>query len=171
MAIIDVSTVDQRALHLNDFLDKVLQRVVDVYDEYNVPLPSRQYWTVGEPAIDCEQLVLSFIQIYLGTPGDQAATPQRCTAPRSVVLTLSISREVPTQGPNGKAPAGEKIEDASRIAVVDAYMFMELIRRLDQWKEEDDINDFGMGVIATADTSGFDGGYQTTAMQLTMVVP
>ena len=171
MAIIDVSTVDQRALHLNDFLDNVLARIVEVYDEYNVPLPDRQYWTVGEPAIDCEQLVLSFIQIYLGTPGDQASTPQRCTAPRSAVLTLSISREIPTVGNNGKGPSAEKIEDASRIAVVDAYMFMELIRRLDQWKEDTDPIDFGMGVIATADTSGFDGGFQTTAMQLTMVVP
>lgn len=171
MAIIDVSTVDKTVLHLNDFLDKVLARVIEVYEEYNVPLPSRQYWTVGEPAIDCEQLVLSFIQIYLGTPGDQAATPQRCTAPRSVVLTLSVSREIPTQGPNGRAPGAEKIEDASRIAVVDAYLFMELIRRLDQWKDDSDPIDFGMGVIATADTSGFDGGFQTTAMQLTMVVP
>lgn len=171
MAIIDVSTVDPRALHLNNFLDKVLARIEEVYDEYNVPLPSRRYWTIGEPAIDCEQLVLSFIQIYLGTPGDQASTPQRCTAPRSAVLTLSVSREVPTVGTSGKGPSADKIEDASRIAVVDAYMFMELIRRLDQWKEDADPIDFGMGVIATADTSGFDGGFQTTAMQLTMVVP
>ena len=72
---------------------------------------------------------------------------------------------------SGKGPAPEKIEDASRIGVVDAYMFMELVRRLDQWKEQDDPIEFGMGVIATADSSGFDGGFQTTAMQLTMVVP
>jgi hypothetical protein len=46
-------------------------------------------------------------------------------------------------------------------------MFMELINKLDQWEP----GEFGLGVIATADSSGFDGGFQTTAMQLTMTVP
>jgi hypothetical protein len=86
---------------------------------------------------------------------------------RSAVLTISISREIPVVGVNGKAPTGDKIEEASRIAVVDAWMFMELINKLDQWEP----GEFGLGVIATADSSGFDGGFQTTAMQLTMVVP
>jgi hypothetical protein len=47
MPIIDISTVDSRALHLKDFLDAVLTRVVDVYEEYNVDLPSRRFWTDG----------------------------------------------------------------------------------------------------------------------------
>jgi hypothetical protein len=148
-------------------MDGVLEKTVEVFEEYNVPLPSRQFWTVGEPAIDCEQLVVSFIQTYLGLPGNQASEPQRCQSPRSVVLTISISREIPVVGVNGKAPTGDKIEEASRIAVVDAWMFMELINKLDQWEP----GEFGLGVIATADSSGFDGGFQTTAMQLTMVVP
>jgi hypothetical protein len=148
-------------------MDGVLEKTVEVFEDYNVPLPSRQFWTVGEPAIDCEQLVVSFIQTYLGLPGNQASEPQRCQAVRSVVLTISISREIPVVGVNGKAPTGDKIEEASRIAVVDAWMFMELINKLDQWEP----GEFGLGVIATADSSGFDGGFQTTAMQLTMVVP
>jgi hypothetical protein len=148
-------------------MDGVLEKTVEVFEEYNVPLTSRQFWTVGEPAIDCEQLVVSFIQTYLGLPGNQASEPQRCQAVRSVVLTISISREIPVVGVNGKAPTGDKIEEASRIAVVDAWMFMELINKLDQWEP----GEFGLGVIATADSSGFDGGFQTTAMQLTMVVP
>ena len=167
--LIDVSTVDSRALNLKTLLDKVLEKVVEVYEEYNVPLPSRQFWTMGEPAIDCEQLVVSFIQVYLGRPGDEASEPQRCQMPRSAVLTISISREIPVVGVNVKAPTGEKIQEASEIAAVDAWMFMELINKLDQWKEEE--GDFGLGVIATADSTGFDGGFQTTAMQLTIAVP
>lgn len=167
MAIVDISGVSAGALNLKNLMDGVLEKTVEVFEEYNVPLPSRQFWTVGEPAIDCEQLVVSFIQTYLGLPGNQASEPQRCQSPRSVVLTISISREIPVVGVNGKAPTGDKIEEASRIAVVDAWMFMELINKLDQWEP----GEFGLGVIATADSSGFDGGFQTTAMQLTMTVP
>ena len=167
MAIVDITGVSAGALNLKNLMDGVLEKTVEVFEEYNVPIPSRQFWTVGEPAIDCEQLVVSFIQTYLGLPGNQASEPQRCQAVRSVVLTISISREIPVVGVNGKAPTGDKIEEASRIAVVDAWMFMELINKLDQWEP----GEFGLGVIATADSSGFDGGFQTTAMQLTMVVP
>lgn len=167
MAIVDISGVSAGALNLKNLMDGVLEKTIDVFEEYNVPLPTRRFWTVGEPAIDCEQLVVSFIQTYLGLPGNQASEPQRCQSPRSVVLTISISREIPVVGVNGKAPTGDKIEEASRIAVVDAWMFMELINKLDQWEP----GEFGLGVIATADSSGFDGGFQTTAMQLTMVVP
>jgi hypothetical protein len=167
MAIVNIDNVSASALNLKNLMDGVLEKTVEVFEEYNVPLPSRQFWTVGEPAIDCEQLVVSFIQTYLGLPGNQASEPQRCQSPRSVVLTISISREIPVVGINGKAPTGDKIEEASRIAVIDAWMFMELINKLDQWEP----GEFGLGVIATADSSGFDGGFQTTAMQLTMVVP
>jgi hypothetical protein len=167
MAIVNIDGVSAGALNLKNLMDGVLEKTVEVFEEYNVPIPSRQFWTVGEPAIDCEQLVVSFIQTYLGLPGNQASEPQRCQAVRSVVLTISISREIPVVGVNGKAPTGDKIEEASRIAVVDAWMFMELINKLDQWEP----GEFGLGVIATADSSGFDGGFQTTAMQLTMVVP
>jgi hypothetical protein len=167
MAIVNIDGVSAGALNLKNLMDGVLEKTVEVFEEYNVPLPSRQFWTVGEPAIDCEQLVVSFIQTYLGLPGNQASEPQRCQSPRSVVLTISISREIPVVGVNGKAPTGDKIEEASRIAVVDAWMFMELINKLDQWEP----GEFGLGVIATADSSGFDGGFQTTAMQLTMTVP
>ena len=87
MPIIDISTVDSRALHLKDFLDAVLAKVVATYEEYNIDLPSRRFWLMGEPAIDCEQLSVSFIQMYLGLPGDQASQPQRCTtAPISRLL-------------------------------------------------------------------------------------
>ena len=104
MPIIDISTVDSRALHLKDFLDAVLAKVVATYEEYNIDLPSRRFWTMGEPAIDCEQLSVSFIQMYLGLPGDQASQPQRCTQPRTAVLSIAVSRQIPVVGNNGNAP-------------------------------------------------------------------
>jgi hypothetical protein len=167
MQIVNIASVSDDALHLKNFLDKVLDKVVSTYESYNVPLPHRQFWTMGEPAIDCEQLCVSFIQMYLGLPGDQASQPQRCTSPRSAVLSISVSRAIPVVGSNGKAPSGEKIQEGSEISAVDAYMFMELINKLDQWEP----GEFGMGVIATVEAATAEGGFETTKMQVTMVVP
>ena len=167
MPIIDISTVDSRALHLKDFLDAVLAKVIDTYEDYNIDLPSRRFWTMGEPAIDCEQLSVSFIQMYLGLPGDQASQPQRVTQPRTAVLSIAVSRQIPVVGNNGKAPTGEKIQEGSEIAAVDCYLFMELMRKLDHWEE----NEYGMGVIATVEAGNPEGGYETVRMQVSMVVP
>lgn len=167
MAIIDISTVDAYALNLKNFLDAVLQKTVTKFEELNVPVPSRYFWTMGEPSIDCEQLVVSFIQIYLGLPGDEASQPQRCSVPRSAVLRISVSRPIPVVGVNGKAPTGDKIQEASEIAAVDTWVFMELINELDQWEP----GEYGMGVIATVEAANPEGGFQTTNMQVTLVVP
>jgi hypothetical protein len=167
MGITYINRVNTEALNLKTFMDKVLDKIVETYADYNVPLPTRQFWTMGDPAIDCEQLCVSFVQMYLGLPGDEASQPQRCTQPRTAVLTVFLSREIPVVGSNGKAPTAEKIQEGSEIAAVDAWMFMELINKLDQWEP----GEFGMGVIATAEAATAEGGFQTMRMQISMVVP
>ncbi len=167
MPITNIDTVSPTVLHLKDFLDKVLAKTVETFDEFNVPIPTRQFWTMGDPAIDCEQLVVSFVQMYLGLPGDEASQPQRCTQPRTAVLRITISRTIPVIGNNGKAPSAETIQASSEIAAVDAYTFMELIKKLDQWEP----GEFGMGVIATTEAGTAEGGFQTMSMQVSMVVP
>jgi len=167
MAITSIANVDSEALNLKYLLDGVLERAVSVFQSYNVPLPTRQYWTVGEQAIDCEQLVLTFIQMYLGPPGDQASTPQRCHVVRTAVMTLSLSRSIPTVGQNGRPPSGDTIESAAQIAAVDAWVLMQSVNLFDMWEE----GGFGVGVIATVDVPPPEGGFQTINMQLTMAVP
>jgi hypothetical protein len=164
---INMADVSSDSLHLRDMMDGVLERVRTIFQSYNVPLPSRQYWTLGQPAIDCEQLVVAFSQLYLGTPGDQATTPQRCHVPRTVTMNIIVSRQIPTVGNNGKAPAGSKIEEASYISAVDAWVLMESINLLDQWDE----TGYGLGVIATLDVIGPEGGFQSVNLQVTMAVP
>jgi hypothetical protein len=167
MQIVNIASVNADALHLKNFLDKILYKVVQTYEEYNVPVPNRRFWTMGDPAIDCEQLCVSFIQMYLGLPGDQASQPRRVESPRSAVLSISISRAIPVVGSNGKAPLAEKIQEGSEIGAVDAYMFMELISKLDQWEP----GEYGMGVIATVEAATAEGGFHTTKMQVTLVIP
>ena len=60
---INKATVSSNAKNLAVFLQAVLDQVVSSYASYNMPLPSRRYYTLGQPAVDCEQLVVSFIQM------------------------------------------------------------------------------------------------------------
>lgn len=164
---LDLSGVSEDAVNLRDMMSGVLHRVATVFQSYNVPLPRRQYWTMGMPAIDCEQLVVYFQQMYLGPPGAQAGEPQRCHVPRSATMTISISRETPIVGQNGRPPSAERIEAASEIMAIDAWVLMESINQLDQWDE----TGYGIGVLATLETSAPEGGFQTTDLVITMAVP
>lgn len=167
MIPINIAEVSSDALNLKNMMDGILDKVCNVFQSYNVPLPSRQYWTMGQPAIDCEQIVVQFVQMYLGAPGDQASEPQRCHVPRTAVVTIGISRAVPVVGQNGKPPSASKIEEANYIAAVDSWILMQSINELDQW----DDTGYGLGVIATLDTLGPEGGFHTTNLQITLAVP
>jgi hypothetical protein len=164
---LDITGVSEDAVNLRDMMHGVLERVQSVFQSYNVELPTRRYWTMGQPAIDCEQLVVSFVQMYLGAPGAQVGDPQRCHVPRSATLNITISRSTPIVGQNGRPPAPEKIQVASETLAYDAWVLMQSINQLDQWDE----TGFGVGVIATLDVTSPEGGFQTTNMTLTMAVP
>ena len=164
---LDNYEIDEDAFSVLNVMQGVHDRVVAVYESYGVPLPARRYWTMGQPALDCEQVVVSFIQMYLGAPGDEAAEPQRCNVPRSVVLQVSVSRAIPVVGQTGRVPTAEKIEAGSQISAIDAWVLMASVNLLDQWEE----NGFGPGVIATLNSLEPQGGYQTLNLQVTMAVP
>ncbi len=164
---IDVSGVSEDALNLKEMMEGVLERVVTVFQSYNVELPKRQYWTMGQPAIDCEQVVVSFAQMFLGSPGAQVSEQQRCHVPRSATVNISISRETPVVGQNGRPPSADKIEMAASWAAIDSWVLMDSIKLFDQW----DDTGYGVGVIATLDSEAPEGGFQTVTLQITMAVP
>ena len=164
---INKASVSSNAKNLAVFLQAVLDQVVSSYASYNMPLPSRRYYTLGQPAVDCEQLVVSFIQMYVGSPGDEATSPRRCNDPRSATLLVQVSREVPTVGTNGRSPSADAIQDGSEISAYDAWILLDSSRLLDRW----DPANFGLGVIATVETNAPEGGFQTVSMTITMAVP
>lgn len=168
MPTVNVSTVDDGAKNLALFLQEVLDRVINCYGSFNMPLPSRRYWTLGTPAVDCEQLVVSMIQMYVGTPGDEATDPRRCNDPRSATLNISVSRAVPIAQQNGNPPSADDIQNASVVSAYDAWVLMESIQQLDAWG---DMGSYGLGVIATVDAADPEGGFATTRMTITMAIP
>jgi hypothetical protein len=164
---IDGTGVLEDATNLRDMMSGVLERIENIFQSYNVSLPEKRYWMMGQPAIDCEQLVVSFIQMYLGSPGAQVGEPQRCNVPRSATLNISIARATPIVSQNGRPPSPERIKAASEILAVDAWVLMESINLLDQW----DATGYGIGVIATLEVTAPEGGFQTTDLTITMAVP
>lgn len=164
---IDISGVAEDALNLKQMLDGVLERVEAIYQSYNVDLPSRRYWTMGQPAVDCEQLVVSFVQMYLGSPGAEVNQPQRCHVPRSATLAISVARQIPIVGQNGQPPSAAKIQQVAANSAIDAWVLMQSVNLLDQW----DDSGYGVGVLATLEVGEPEGGYQATTLQITMAVP
>lgn len=167
MSQIDHIGVLEDATNLRDMMDGILERVEAVFQSYNVELPQRRYWTIGQPAIDCEQVVVSFIQMYLGAPGDEATTPQKCHMPRSAVVTISIARAVPVVGQGGRPPSPDKIQQSAAVSAIDAWVLMDAVKLFDMW----DGSGYGVGVIATVDITPAEGGFQTVNMNLTLAVP
>lgn len=155
------------ALNLKLMLDGVMERVVSVFQSYNVDLPGRRYWMVGMPAVDCEQVVVSFMQMFLGPPGGEVAQPYRCNAPRSATLAISISREIPTVGQGGRPPTADKIQQGSIRPAIDSWVLMSSLKEFDMW----DDTGYGLGVVATLDVGQPEGGFQTVTLNVTLAVP
>jgi|AACY02.14.fsa_nt_gi hypothetical protein len=164
---LDLTGVSEDAVHLRDMMEGVLERVQNIFQSYNVELPVRRYWMMSEPAVDCEQLVVYFQQMYLGAPGAEVGEPQRCHVPRSATIGISISRETPVVSQNGRPPSPDRIAQASEVMAIDSWVLMESINQLDQWDE----TGYGVGVVATLDVTPPEGGFQTTTMLVTMAVP
>lgn len=168
MTIQDISGVNGEARNLAIFLQDVLDRVVSVYGEYSMPLPGRRYFTFSTPVVDCEQLCVSFIQMYLGAPGDEATEPRRGQDPRSASLSIQVARAAPVAQQNGSPPSSDSIQAAAEVSALDAWVLMESINKFDSWAQE---GPFGLGVIATIDADPPEGGFQVTRLTITMAVP
>lgn len=163
-----VTGVSSDALSLKNLLDGVLQHIVDRFDHHNVPLPNKRYWKFGAPVVDCEQLVLSVVQSYIGLPGQPASEPMRCNSPRSVVFRAVLVRCVPEPDARGNEPTAQKQQEYAAISAVDAWTLLDAVAYLDVW---DGLGNFGMGVMGTIDVEDPQGGFQPVVATFTMAIP
>ena len=148
-------------------MELMLSRLETLGDTYDMDLPTRRYWTMGDPVADCEQVVVSFVQMYVGPPGDEATAPQRCNSPRTAVLQISITRCIPTVTVRGHAPSPYDIQTGSERLAWDAYFLLEVSLDLDTWSEVFP----GLGIIATVEVGEAQGGFQSTIMSVTTAIP
>lgn len=155
------------ARSLVTLLDETLNRLVAAFEQSGVTLPDRRYWTLADPAEDCEQVVVSFVQAYIGSPGDEASLPANCQGPRSAALDIRVTRCTPTIRAN-RAPKPSEIQAASEQLAIDAYLLLDVAADLDSWASP---FPGGLGVIATVDAITASGGMQSVVMHLAMAIP
>ena len=163
-----VSSTSEEAQSLKVLMDGVLERLVDRFNHHNVPLPNKRYWKFGPAVLDCEQLVLSVAQIYIGMPGDPVPLPMRCNSPRSVVFNAVLVRCVPSPDARGNEPSADKQQEWANISAVDAWTLLDAVAFLDDW---DAVGAFGLGVSCTVDVGEPMGGFQPTVATFTMAIP
>ena len=144
-----------RPLYAADFAlptwcDNALGCVVDRYIGLGVPLPERRYWTIGETAHDCEQVVLCVQQMFLGTSAFPAESSQ-CNGPRGLTFTVEVIRCVPGLYNRGRAPDGLAIQEATVDPMIDMEILMDCASCFDE---------FSNGIVATIDVIPANGGMQ-----------
>jgi hypothetical protein len=154
--------LDPDALSLVTLAETIFDGVVAGYEQSGATLPSRRYVTLGTPANDCEQMVVAWQQIYLGTPGDEASLPQNCTAPKSAVFSVQVARNMPVVSPSGKAPEPKAIQTFSEALLVDAYLLTDILANIDP---------FGLGTIVTCEFVEVSGGLGCVGAQVVLGVP
>lgn len=144
-------------------MEHIRLKINAVFEQADVSLPDRQYLTVGAEAHDCEQLTVSFRQMYLGGPGDQAETPQKCNSPRSIVLTIQLVRKV-AMPPSARntTPAASAINDVTLGRVTDAWLLMDAAQTA-----PDDY----LGMLADVAITDPSGEYQAIVLNMTVGVP
>lgn len=158
--------IDPEALNVKNAMDSILAGVVSIYDSLNVPLPTRRYWTIGDAVWDCEQVVVSYVQTYLGNPGDEATLPVSCRGPKSLVVNISVVREIKgSNNKNGKPPSPENMQESAEWSVVDSWILMDNLETLSPWEG------YAPTMIATTAVPPPSGGYNGIVLTLTTIVP
>src|SRR3954471_16962051 len=102
----------------------IIESINAVFEAEGVTLPSRQYILIGEAAHDCEQLTVSFEQLYLGGPGDEVGAPLQCDAARTIVVQVQLVRCIPKPTRQNAVSVEEMIESTEQLTR-DAWLLLE----------------------------------------------
>lgn len=117
-----------------DQAEELLARINQVYIDNDETLPSRQFISGGrntDAPHDCEQVVVSFEQVYNGPPGAQVQEPSTCASPRSVVFTVEVVRcQPPATKVDGRSqkmspPTPSALSAAARVQAIDAWLLLD----------------------------------------------
>lgn len=158
-----VSPIDKTAW----VMDSIMNAVIEVFEFYDIALPPLKYLTVGQPVHDCEQVTVTILQGYLGSPGLQSEDPQPCDGPRSGVFQVEIVRCVDDgsvtnlrQRNGSTAPDAEKISEYTRSRTRDLWALLEVPQRLNDYNQ----------AIADAAITEMQGKFQAVVLNLVVQI-
>jgi hypothetical protein len=149
-------------------LNHILQVINATFFNAGVPLPERQYLTVGVPMVDCEQLVVAWETLQRGLPRTTGAASElaiiegkNCTVPRTVTTRVYLTRCWPT-GTGTRGPDPADLNMAVHRSTIDAWLLYDACMASDSW---------GLGSTVTITANEPTGGYQTILAELSLAVP
>lgn len=146
-----------------DYLAKVLDTIVGVFQQAGVDLPERRYWAIGSVVADCPQLTVHLMQTYKGLPGDDPGMVQRCDSPRTVSMVVQLFRNVPVG--NGQRPPSTAIMmRESAQPAIDAWLLLDAAEAVDAMG-------WNTGVMAEVNVVPPSGGLVGLSMMLTAPIP
>lgn len=152
----------------------VLDQLVARLPALDVDVPERRYVSIGLPALDCEQLVVSIDRIvgHEGNPGSESNNPVRCLIMRAVELTVWLVRCVPTLDDDGNAPSAESIDDSSELIAGDPQAILTAL--LGAYRDGDVGSTWGVVFLdwrALTPQGGLAGGAQRLRYDLSAPLP
>lgn len=155
--------------HAADLLASVVDRMGDVYDDYTPPivLPERQYVHAGEVAWDCEQVVVTVVDLRHAFPGE-TAKPLVCSPPRHIHMEVWIVRCVPTLDDNGNPPSPAALDAAAHTELQDLWTLAYVL-----WKGYSDADWGGTCasvLLGPVDTVGPLGAYAAVKADVYLLV-
>ena len=158
---------------------ELLQRVEEIYSEVGVTLPNKRLWTLAQPIVDCEQIVVSLLALAEGQPEANVQVSRPCVVPINATFQIAVFRCAPTGGNRGGMPSPEVLGNFADAIARDAYILMYLASCLDMFgadvypiEERDQFTSAlgGRGIEATVEVTESLGGYQGAVLSLTTVI-
>lgn len=151
--------------YVADFMEVILQTVVDTFTDAGVDLPERRFVTFGTPASDGEQVTVALQQLYLGTPGTPPTQPSMCNSPTTGVFRVEVLRAVPVPEGRKTVVAAETMHEAGIGTVTDGELLLRSISTLCGAQFG------GMGVFADVSMPNEQGALGGPIMTITAGIP
>lgn len=147
-------------------MDSIMNSVEESFEVHGIDLPPLRYLTFAQPAHDCEQVTVTMIQMYLGTPGEQAENPQPCNGATTGVFQVEVVRCVDdgvTQNlrrGGSTAPDSETISEYARLRTRDAWALLKVPQHLADYNQ----------AIADVAVTEAQGKYQAVILNLVVQI-
>ena len=158
-------------LSIYNLMQMMMDEVNATYAEAGVELPSKQCFDsygAGQTPHDCEQVSISFEQMYNGLPGAPEQVPGKCYSPRTGVFVIEVTRCVPTLEKNraGKLalPSVAKLDEMAKQQSADAWLLMDAGLRAAEAANY-------LGGLSDVAFTPESGGYQSAVLNLVLGIP
>lgn len=147
--------------------EALLATVNQIYMDAGESLPTRQYISGGrntDAPHDCEQVVVSFEQLYNGPPGAQVQEPTGCNSIRSIVFSVEVVRCQPlakqaSRSSQAGPPDPEDLNAAAMVQAIDMWLLVDAGLTFAE-------GDRGIGGLADANIGPESGGMQGVILNL-----